>query len=181
MNWETFYFIAFLAGFVFCVVSFLAGSFHAGHGHFHFHGHGHAGGGGLRFLNLGTAAAFLTWFGGAGFLLQRHSHMWVYLALLFSVFIGLVGAGVVFWVVAKLSANEHPLDPADYEMVGVLGRVTSPIRPKGTGEILFARDGARKASPARSEDSTAISRDTEVIVTRYENGIAYVRRWEEFP
>jgi hypothetical protein len=32
---------------------------------------------------------------------------------------------------------------------------------------------------ARSEDGTEIQRGAEVIVTRYENGIAYVRRWEE--
>ena len=184
MNWETFYFAAFVTGFAFSVVSFLLGSFHAGHGHFHGHTHGPlhgAGRGGARFLNLSTVAAFLTWFGGAGFLLERHSHVWVYLGLLASIAAGLVGGSVVFWFVAKLSATEHPLDPADYDMVGVLGRVTSPIRPNGTGEILYARDGARKAASARSEDAMAIGRDTEVIVTRYENGVAYVRPWEEVP
>ena len=62
MNWETFYFTAFVTGFAFSVVSFLAGSFHAGHGHFHGHGHGRFHGaarGGARFFNLSTVAAFL--------------------------------------------------------------------------------------------------------------------------
>ena len=184
MTWETFYFASFLFGFVFSVASFLLGSFHGGHGPFHAHGPGHGHShiqGAARFLNLPTAAAFLTWFGGAGYLLERHSHLLVYFGLLLSTGAGLAGAAVVFWFLAKIAAQEHPLDPADYDMIGGLGRVTSSIRPQGTGEILFVRDGARKAAPARSEDSAAIGRDTEVIVTRYENGIAYVRRWEEIP
>ena len=41
------------------------------------------------------------------------------------------------------------------------------------------RDGARKAAPARSEDFTEVPRGSEVIVTRHERGVAYVRRWEE--
>ena len=75
--------------------------------------------------------------------------------------------------------QEQHLDPADYEMVGVLGRVSSPIRAGGTGELIYARDGGRRASPARSDDDSPIPRDTEVVVTRFEKGVAYVRRWDE--
>jgi membrane protein implicated in regulation of membrane protease activity len=78
-----------------------------------------------------------------------------------------------------LMRSREELNPADYEMVGVLGRVSGAIRSEGIGEILFSRDGARRASAARSDDGTAISHGEEVVVTRYENGIAYVRRWED--
>jgi hypothetical protein len=71
------------------------------------------------------------------------------------------------------------MDPADYEMVGVLGRICSPIREGGTGELIYSQDGARKVSGARSEDGVAIAKGTEVVVTRYEKGIAYVRPWDE--
>ena len=37
----------------------------------------------------------------------------------------------------------------------------------------------RRVSGARSEDGIAIEKGTEVVVTRYEKGIAYVRRWED--
>lgn len=184
MNWESFYLIAFLVGFLLSAISFLAGSLHFGHFHFHGHAHGHAHGGGfkgLSWFNVGTAAAFLAWFGGTGYLLERYSSIWTYLGLFVATMTGLAGASLVFWFLSKLTAHDRPLDPADYEMVGVLGRVSSPIRAKGTGEILYMRDGSRKAVPARSEDDVAIARETEVIVTRYEKGIAYVRRWEEFP
>ena len=71
------------------------------------------------------------------------------------------------------------MEAADYEMVGVLGRVTVPIRPGGTGEVVYSQGGTRKSVGARRDDGGAIARGEEVVVTRYEGGIAYVRGWEE--
>jgi membrane protein implicated in regulation of membrane protease activity len=183
MSWESFYLSTFLVGFFLSFVSFFAGATHFGH--FHGHGHGHSFGRGFgrgkgvgRF-NFAAITAFLAWFGGAGYLLERYSGIWTYLGLLAASASGLAGASVVLWFLGKLTARERPLDPVDYEMVGVLGQVTSPIRPKGTGEIIYVRDGGRKCAPARSDNANEVPRGTEVIVTRYENGIAYVRRWEE--
>jgi hypothetical protein len=61
----------------------------------------------------------------------------------------------------------------------VLGRVSSTIRAGGTGEIIFSQEGTRQTCGARSENGEALAHGTEVVVTRYEHGIAYVRRWEE--
>jgi membrane protein implicated in regulation of membrane protease activity len=175
MNWETFYLTAFVIGFMLSLLSFLSSVIHIPHFHFH----GHARGSGLSPFNFGTLAAFLAWFGGTGYLLERYSNIWIYLGLAISVMSGLGGAAIVFWFLVKLIRSDENLDPEDFEMVGVLGRVASPIRPGGTGELIYSRAGARSAAPARSENGTSISRDTEVIVTRYEKGIAYVRPWEE--
>jgi hypothetical protein len=71
------------------------------------------------------------------------------------------------------------MDPADYEMVGVLGRLCVSIREGGTGEILYSQAGTRRVCGARSEDGKAMAKGTEVMVTRYEKGIAYVRLWSE--
>jgi membrane protein implicated in regulation of membrane protease activity len=132
-------------------------------------------------LNLGTIAAFLAWFGGAGYLLTAYSTLWFVWALLFSILTGLAGASVVFLFLAKvLVGRERNLDPADYRMTGVLGHVSSPIREKGTGEIIYSQEGTRRTCGARSEDGTAIAKGTEILVTRYQDGIAYVRAWEEF-
>jgi len=132
-------------------------------------------------LNLGTIAAFLAWFGGAGYLLTAYSPLWFVWSLLLSVLAGLAGASVVFWFLAKvLVAGERNMDPADYRMTGVLGRISSSIRENGTGEIIYSQEGTRHACGARSEDGKAIARGTEVLVTRYLNGIAYVRPWDEF-
>jgi hypothetical protein len=71
------------------------------------------------------------------------------------------------------------MDPADYEMVGVLGRICSPIREGGTGELLYSQMGTRRVCGARSDDGMAIAKGSEVVVTRYERGLAYVRLWTE--
>ena len=78
-----------------------------------------------------------------------------------------------------LLRHDRDLDPADYEMVGVLGRLSTNLRENGTAEMLFSQDGMRRVASARSEDGRAIARGVEVVVTRYERGIAYVRAWEE--
>jgi hypothetical protein len=131
-------------------------------------------------VNLGTVTAFLAWFGGIGFLLTQHSHVYALAALLISIAGGFVGATLVFLLVTRILMHfEAPMDPADYEMVGVLGRVSSRLRSGGTGEIVYSRHGSRCSAAARCEDEREIEKDVEVIVTRYERGVAYVRRWDE--
>ena len=185
MNWQGFYLVTFLVGFLLSAISFIAGAIHLPHvGHGHLPGVRHGvrmkgGRAGLSPFNFGTIAAFLAWFGGTGYLLERFSNIWIYLGLFISTMSGLGGAAIIFFALAKLMAQEAPLDPADYEIIGVLGRVASPIHRNGTGELIYSRAGSRRASPARSEDGVEILRDTEVIVTRFEKGVAYVRRWDE--
>jgi membrane protein implicated in regulation of membrane protease activity len=197
MTWAYFYLACFAVGFAFSVLSFLLGGLHWHLPfHFHLHGggpivhsapHGHGGHGAghghhptMSPINPVTLAAFLAWFGGAGYLLTRYSGLAFVTALGASVFAGLVAAGIVFLFVAKvLSSEEETMDPADYEMVGVLGRISVPIREAGTGEIIYSQVGTRRVCGARAEDGSAIGKGTEVVVTRYEKGIAYVRLWSE--
>ena len=192
MTWENFYLVCFVVGFAFSVLSFLGGGmrwhlpfkWHLGHAgpqvHAGPHAHvGHGGGAQVSVFNFLTLTIFLAWFGGTGYLLTRYSTVWFLLGLGVAVFSGIGGAAIIFAFLKALMASEHPMDPADYEMVGVLGKVTSPIRAGGTGEITYSQGGTRHATGARSEDSSAIAKGSEVVVTRYEHGIAYVRRWEE--
>jgi membrane protein implicated in regulation of membrane protease activity len=200
MNWELIYLVCFVVGFSFTVLSFLSGSLHfhfhlpghvhiptMGHGAGHASGHGagahgpgHGSGAHFPFFNPMTLAAFLTWFGGAGYLLVHLRHIWIFAGLALATLAGLAGASIVFWFVAKvLMANERDLNPLDYEMVGVLGRVSISIRTAGTGEIIFAQEGVRKTCAARSDKGDPIAKGEEVLVTRYERGVAYVQRWDE--
>jgi len=136
--------------------------------------------GGLSWFNFGTIAAFLAWFGGTGFLLERYYHVWVVMALGVAVLSGVGAAAVVFWFLARvLMASETSLDAADYDMIGVLGKLNIPIRQGGTGELVYSQQGTRRVTGARSETGIAIPKGAEVVVTRYEKGIAYVRPWEE--
>lgn len=131
-------------------------------------------------FNPPSIAAFLAWFGGTGYLLTRFSAVWVGLGLLLSVGSGLVGGAIIFLFLAKvLISDEECLDPADFEMVGVLGKLSVPIREGGTGELIYSQAGTRRVCGARSENGNVIAKGTEVVVTRYEKGIAYVRLWSE--
>jgi membrane protein implicated in regulation of membrane protease activity len=192
MTWEMFYLTCFLVGVTLSLLSFVGGSLHLPHLHLHLsHGHmatphlggGHAGvgrGPEMPVFNFATITAFLAWFGGTGYILTRHSSLLVTVIVLIAIAAGLVGAAIIFWFIVKfLLTHDHALDPADYERVGVLGRISSAIRQGGTGEIIFSQEGTRQTCGARSEDGEPLARGTEVIVTRYERGIAYVRRWEE--
>jgi membrane protein implicated in regulation of membrane protease activity len=131
-------------------------------------------------FNFITLTAFLAWFGGTGYLITRFSSIWFALGLLIAMAAGLVGAAIVFLFLTRvLISHEESMDPADYEMVGVLGRISSSIREGGTGEIIYSQAGTRRTCGARSEDGAALEKGAEIVVTRYEKGIAYVRRWEE--
>ena len=184
MNWTDFYLVCFLVGLGLSLLALLAGTVHLHVPNLNIH-HGihvpHGGGAhssDLPWFNFGTIAGFLAWFGGTGYLLQHVYGVWFVVAFGVAVVSGLGGASVVFWFVAKvLMSREAALDPADYDMVGVLGHLSIPIRQGGTGEMIYSQEGTRRVAGARAEDGAAISKGAEVLVTRYDKGIAYVRPW----
>jgi membrane protein implicated in regulation of membrane protease activity len=193
MTWADFYLVCFVVGFFLSLLMFLAGGLHLHIPHFHFHApgtHVHFGGGQapsahghgsqVSPFNLISLTAFLAWFGGTGFLLTRHSAIWFWAAMGISLLSGTGGAAIIYLFLSRvLSSPDEALDPADYEMVGVLGRLSMPIREGGTGELIYSQAGTRRVCGARAEDGSAIPKSTEVVVTRYERGIAYVRPWSE--
>jgi membrane protein implicated in regulation of membrane protease activity len=131
-------------------------------------------------FNLITLTAFLAWFGGTGFLLARHSTIWFFTALVLSILSGTGGAAIIYFFLSRvLSSPDECLDSADFEMVGVLGKLSVRIREGGTGELVYSQAGTRRVCAARSEDGSAVPKATEVVVTRYERGVAYVRPWAE--
>lgn len=201
MTWAGFYLVCFLVGFVLALIGFLGGTVHVPHPHgLHIpglHGHvdvgGHAAGHGsaanvstntgtsISPFNFATFMAFLAWFGGVGYLLTTRGNLTRLIVLGFALASGCAGAGIIFGFLTKvLLRHERVLNAADFEMVGVLGHVTVPIRSGGTGEIVYSQGGTRRSAGARSETGSPVGRGSEVVVTRYEKGIAYIRPWEEF-
>lgn len=131
-------------------------------------------------FNLTTAMAFLTWFGGAGYILRTSLGLWALVALVGAVLAGTIGAGLVFLFLSRiLYASQRILDPRDFHLPGTLARVTIPIRPGGTGEIVYTKDGTRQVAGARASNEQTIERGTEVVIMRYERGLAYVERWTD--
>jgi len=181
MNWETFYLTCFAIGLVFSVLSFLGGFGHLHLGHLHIgHGHGLHGRGGVSRFNIFSLMAFLCWFGGVGYLLARSRSMVAPVVLLVAAVCGLVAASAISaFLVRVLLPHERALLPEDTEMRGVVARVSSTVHANGTGEILFSLNGTRRCAAARAEDAKSIERNAQVLVLRYEHGIAWVRRWTE--
>lgn len=202
----TFYLVCFLAGLMLSAVALLGGMGHfGGHlgGHVHVphvpHAthlpHGAAGAGnGAAQAGRGAGAGsgtvpwwngfsimiFLCWFGAAGYLLTRWGSFGGGLVLILAAICGLAGGTILFLFLTRfLLPHEHELTADETDVIGAVGRVSSQIRPGGTGEIVYEQLGARQSAPARAEEGEAIAKDEEVFVVRYEKGIAYVRKWEE--
>jgi membrane protein implicated in regulation of membrane protease activity len=193
---ENWYLVCFGVGLVLSLLTFFGGfgHLHIGHlhsGHLHLahshagHAHAHAPrasghDASISPLNGFTLMAFLCWFGGTGYLLRRFTGVLGLGVFAIAVISGLAGAAVIFWFLARvLLPSERVLTAEETEMTGVLARVSSPIREGGTGEIAYSQGGAHRAAAARSDAGAAIPRDVEVVVLRYERGIAYVRPWSE--
>ena len=185
MNWPTIFLGCFVVGFVLSALSFAFGIVDM-HVHFPWETHVHVGGvhgphaHALGPINFATITAFVAWFGGAGYLLTTQFGWLMVPAFVGSILIGFVGAAVVFLFMAKVlwSPNEN-MQSVDYHMVGVLGRLTQPIRAGGIGELVYTQGGTRKSCGARSADGTAIEKGVDVVVTEYERGIATVKRWSD--
>ena len=80
----------------------------------------------------------------------------------------------------KEQTTDAPMSSEDHRIEGALGTLSMAIRENGTGEIIFALGGTRRCAGARSSDRKPIEKGAEVVIERYEKGLAYVKRWEEF-
>lgn len=184
MTWESIYLTCFFAGLLLTLASLFFGG-HAihvslpGHINFAMGGHG-AGKAHASPFNIVSLMMFLTWFGAAGYIMTRYRSATGAMALTIAIAAGFAGGAAMYIFLARvLIANEHPLVNSDFEMTGVLGRLSAPIRADGTGELIYSQQGTRRSCGARSEDGVAIDRGTEVVVMRYEKGIAYVKRFDD--
>lgn len=189
--------VCFGVGLVMVVLAVLTGigheSLHFGHVDLHLPWHaagaaqaggaaaGHTGGDLVSPFNAMTLFVFLTWFGGAGYVLHGPLGSWGWLSLLGATLAGLVAAAVIFQFLARvLVPQSKPLDPADYALEGQIGTVSSPIRQGGVGEVQYVQQGRRRAVGARAIGPAPLERGTEVVILAVERGLARVEPWEQF-
>lgn len=184
----------FAFGLLFTVTTFLLGAvgteLHVG-SHTFFggltgsHGHAHAGSHGgttqVSPFSLSTLSAFLTWFGGAGYLLSRYSPFTALAVTLAALAFGAFGGAMFFAVIARyIVPRLTVMNPDDFRVLGAVARVTSTIQPGGIGEIVYTLGGTRHSDGARSELDRPIERGTQVVILRMEKGIACVEPWATF-
>lgn len=180
---ETIFLGAFVVGLLLTIGSFVLGIGHFGLGHNGFHAGGHdlPGSAGVSPFNIAGITAFVAWFGGVGYLATTGWELAAWISLLLALGAGLFGWWVIFLVFTKvLLKPEPPPDPADLTMEGTVARVTMPISGNRIGEIQYTKAGRLHSDGARSVDGSAIARNEEVVVVRYEQGLAYVEPWKSF-
>src|SRR5260221_1132247 len=130
----------------------------------------------LRF-NLTALVLFLAIFGGVGLLLEDKHELASLLTAAIAVICGVAGSTAVTRVLGAIIARERPLEPVTF--TGTVAQVTMPIREGGgTGEIIYTLEGTRRCSGARSDDGRAIGKGAEVVIVRYDKGIAYVASFD---
>ncbi len=129
-------------------------------------------------INITAIVLFLAIFGGVGLLLEDKHQLTSLLAASIAGVSGLAGSAAVNRILAAIIAREHPLEPVTF--TGTLAQVTMPIRDGGgTGEIVYTIEGTRRCSGARSDDGRGIGKGSEVVIVRYDRGIAYVAAFDE--
>ncbi len=132
-------------------------------------------------FNFITLTAFLAWFGGTGFLITRFSSIWFALGLLIAMAsrnlrrrhrVSVHDAGVDF-------AARRTWIPPTTKWSACWDESRCPSVKTAPAKLIYSQAGTRRACGARSDNGSAIEKGEEVVVARYEKGIAYVKRWEE--
>lgn len=180
---EAFFLVLFLTGASLAVLSVLSGIGHLGLHLPHFHTahlpHLHIGSAhtsDVAPVNATAITAFLAWFGGSGYVLTSTTHLPTLLVLPLAAVAGAFGASLValFLLRVLLRGQTPELRPEDYRIEGTLGRLTVPTRRGGTGEVVYDKFGVTRSNGARCADGSLLPRGTEVVILRYERGMAYV-------
>jgi membrane protein implicated in regulation of membrane protease activity len=134
-------------------------------------------------LNAQNVAAFLVTFGGVGSALVRSSGL--ALGAAFAVAL-LAAAGAVALSTTLLAAWALPSARREvvddrYLLQGHPATVTRSLGGEASaeGEITYESDGQQWTVPARSWDGVPIPSGEDVVIERFEGGVAYVEAWAQ--
>jgi membrane protein implicated in regulation of membrane protease activity len=179
----TFYIICFWVGLILTLVTTLFG----GHGTHSIHidmdmdthsgqiqGHGHSP------INVSTVLAFLTGFGGTGYILVKNYFFSSLLILIIASSIGLVIGALLFMFLSKvLMRDENVMKEVNYQLEGTLGTITAAVPPFGIGEMKYVLGGTTRSIGVKAQHGNEINKGTKVVIVRLDKGIAEVTLFEE--
>ncbi|GAA0360159.1 NfeD family protein [Bacillus horti] len=166
---ETVYLICFFVGFLYAIVSIIFGNI--------FDIEFDIEGGSLPYLSPTTIAAFVTVFGGTGVFLSYVYALPTTLTLLISIFLALVGAAIMFFVVVlPLYKAQKSSAFSNRDMIGRTGEVTTIILEQGRGEVIYEQGGSRLTAPALSYEGTTIRQGELVEIVDVISGTFVVKK-----
>ena len=125
--------------------------------------------------------AFAIVFGIVGYILTQRTIGSSATRLAVSALLGAVSAVVAARSVRKwwTVTPEHDVDDPRYVLQGILARVTKSISPGVDGEVAFTVGAERRVLAARGIDDTPLAAESEVVIERIEDDVAYVESWAE--
>ncbi len=131
------------------------------------------------YLNLPTFASFATVFGAAGYLLGRFTPLGTVGVVSLSSVLATAAAATSMLLIAGWAVpSAARIQPDErFALQGHPGRVTRAIPEGGDGEITYEFMTVRHVTRARSLDGSAVPNDTEVVIERIEDEVAYVELW----
>lgn len=118
-------------------------------------------------------------FGVGGYLLTRSGEGSAGSAAGSAALMAVASSAVVAWLVARWArvVPEHDVEDERYVLQGHPARVVSPIDRGAPGEISFEVETEHRRLPAVALDDLTVGTDTDVVIERIEDGIAYVEPW----
>lgn len=136
----------------------------------------------LTYLNPTSIGFFLLGFGLFGYFFHNLTNVAVSLSILLAIGSGIVLAFLLLVLLNRAFAHAEGSTELDVvDRTGMLGKVSITIPEKGLGEIIYTSPGGvRKSIPARGFNGQSVTRDQEVVVVNYQNGVAEVDTWDHF-
>ena len=130
-------------------------------------------------FHLPIVAPFATMFGAVGYLMTRYSSLGIAARLMIPAVAGAAAATGVVILVARWAVPSARRDVPDerYLWQGLPATVISPIDTEAPGRISIEVDGTRHAVMAASLHGEPIELDSDVVIERIEDGIAFVEPW----
>jgi membrane protein implicated in regulation of membrane protease activity len=176
----TLFMISFWVGLSLTLITTLFGGHGSHHLHIHLGSHQAEFKGGHSPFNLSTILAFLTVFGGTGYILLNSSLISGVWIILIAAVIGFLIAAMLFIFLSKvLLRNDSVMSEVDYQLAGTLGTISIPVQTEGIGEMKYVLNGTTRSIGVKEQDGLMIPQGAKVVILSVEKGIAVVSMFDE--
>jgi hypothetical protein len=156
----------------------LSGGLH-GHG---LGGHLHVGGGdpgGAGFVPILPLMAFVTAWGGMGYVLMRFSQMNLYAVILVCTLVALLLGGLIYGILFRVMTRyDSSMNEVEYEPVGQLGYISIAAADGAVGEMKYVLHGTKRSMGIRAEAGQRLLKGDKVIIVKVDKGLAAVTLFE---
>jgi membrane protein implicated in regulation of membrane protease activity len=121
-----------------------------------------------------TIFAFVGGFGGGG-LIGMYLNLPIWGSLLIALPTGFLIAFGIYYLMASINKTNISSEARASDVIGITAEIITPITDDGMGEVAYNNRGSRYNSPARSVDGVSIAKGRPVKIWRVVGGTCYVK------